>query len=89
GNGFYVNRHRELADKNAFGQVAAPTQQQFGGGVGFPLQRDRLFFFGAYEQQIFRNERAVAFNLTGIPRSTDNAEAFDFYRSLEEDFEAT
>ena len=54
-----------------------------------PLQRDRLFFFGAYEQQIFRNERAVAFSLTGIPRSADNAEAFDFYRGLEEDFQAT
>ena len=89
GNAFYVNRHRELADKNAFGQVAAPTQQQFGGGFGFPLQRDRLFFFGAYEQQIFKNERAVAFNLTGITRSAENAEAYDFYRSLEEDFEAT
>ncbi len=36
--------------------------------IGGPIQRDRLFFFGAYEQQIFRNERAVAFNLTGIPR---------------------
>jgi hypothetical protein len=89
GNGFYVNRHRELADKNAFGQVAAPTQQQFGGGVGFPIQQDRLFFFGAYEQQIFRNERAVAFNLTGINRSAENSEAFDYFRSLEEDFEAT
>lgn len=89
GNAFYVNRHRELAEKNAFGQVAAPTQQQFGGGFGLPLQRDRLFFFGAYEQQIFRNERAVAFNLTGINRSSDNAEAYDLYRGLEEDFEAT
>ena len=68
GSAFYVNRHRDLADKNAFEQIAAPTQQQFGGGIGGPIQRDRLFFFGAYEQQIFRNERAVAFNLTGVPR---------------------
>ncbi len=89
GSAFYVNRHREMADKNAFDQTAAPTQQQFGAAFGGPLQRDRLFFFGAYEQQIFRNERAVAFNLTGIPRSADNGEAYDFYRGLEQDFEAT
>ena len=89
GSAFYVNRHRNMAEKNAFGQTAAPTQQQFGGGIGGPIQRDRLFFFAAYEQQIFRNERAVAFNLTGVPRTADNAEAFDFYRSLETDFEAT
>ncbi len=89
GSAFYVNRHRNLADKNAFGQIAAPTQQQFGGGIGGPIQRDRLFFFGAYEQQIFKNERAVAFNLTGVPRTADNTEAFDYYRSLETDFEAT
>ena len=69
GSAFYVNRHREMADKNAFDQTAAPTQQQFGAAFGGPIQRDRLFFFGAYEQQIFRNERAVAFNLTGIPRT--------------------
>lgn len=89
GSGFYVNRHRNLADKNAFGQVAAPTQQQFGGAFGGPLKRDRLFFFGAYEQQIFRNTRAVAFNLTGIAPSADNKEAYDYYRSLESDFNAT
>jgi hypothetical protein len=89
GSAFYVNRHRKMADKNAFNQSAAPTQQQFGGGIGGPIQRDRLFFFGAYEQQIFKNERAVAFNLTGVNRSADNGEAYDFYRGLEEDFEAT
>ena len=89
GSGFYVNRHRKLADKNAFGQTAAPTQQQFGGAFGGPIQRDRLFFFGAYEQQVFRNERAVAFNLTGIAPTADNSEAYDYYRSLETDFAAT
>jgi hypothetical protein len=89
GSGIYVNRHRELADKNAFGQTAAPTQQQFGGSVGGPIKTDRLFFFGAYEQQIFRNERAVAFNFSGVTPSADNAEALNYYRSQETDFEAT
>ena len=89
GSAFYVNRHRKLADKNAFGQTAAPTQQQFGGGVGGALKRDRLFYFGAYEQQRFRNERAVAFSLAGISPTADNSEAYNLYRSLEEDFAAT
>jgi hypothetical protein len=89
GAAFYVNRNRDWAALNAFGQEAAPTQQQFGGAVGGPLALNRLFFFGAYEQQEFENTRAVAFNLTGINRTADNAEAFDYYRSLETDFDAT
>lgn len=89
GSAFYVNRNRDWAERNAFGQTAAPTQQQFGGSVGGPLSRDRLFFFGAYEQQEFKNTRAVAFNLTGISPTPDNQEALTYYRSLEEDFDTT
>ena len=36
GSLFYVNRNREWAERNAFGQNAAPTQQQFGGSIGGP-----------------------------------------------------
>jgi outer membrane receptor for ferrienterochelin and colicin len=89
GSGFYVNRNRDLAELNAFDQNAAPTQQQFGGSLGGPVTRDRLFFFGAYEQQEFTNTRAVAFNLTGINPTPDNQEALTYYRSLEGDFDTT
>ena len=89
GSGFYLNRNRDWADENAFGQVAAPTQHQFGTSFGGPIAHDRLFFFGAYEQQEFTNTRAVAFNLTGIAASDNNREAYDYYRSLETDFDAT
>src|SRR5215210_1760104 len=34
GSAFYLNRNKDWAEKNAFGQKAAPTQQQFGGSVG-------------------------------------------------------
>jgi hypothetical protein len=89
GSLFYVNRNREWAEKNAFDQNAAPTQQQFGGSFGGPIARDRLFYFTSLEAQRFENQRAVVFNLTNVPRTADNAEAFDYYKSLETPFEAT
>ena len=52
GSAFYVNRNSDWAEDNAFGQSAAPTQQQFGGSVGGPIAKDKIFFFGAYEQQL-------------------------------------
>ena len=76
GGAFYVDRSTGLAAKNAFGQIASPTQQQFGGSVGgpFPIPRfgeggkshyggkDKSFFFVAYEQQKLLQSRAVLFN---------------------------
>jgi hypothetical protein len=76
GNAFYVDRPTGIAHKNAFAQVAAPTQQQFGGAVGgpFPIPRfgeggpshyggkDKSFFFIAYEQQKLLQSRAVLLN---------------------------
>src|SRR6266851_559064 len=76
GGGFYVDRSTGLAAKNAFGQIAAPTQQQFGGSVGGPLPiphfgeggksyyggKDKSFFFVAYEQQKLLQSRAVLLN---------------------------
>src|SRR2546425_1691430 len=76
GGAFYVDRSTGLAAKNAFGQIAAPTQQQFGGSVGgpFPIPRfgeggkshyggkDKSFFFVAYEQQKLLQSRAVLWN---------------------------
>ena len=89
GSAFYVNRNRDWAEKNAFGQNAAPTQQQYGGSIGGPIAKNRLFYFGAAESQNFENTRAVVFNLTGIARTADNAEAYDYYRSQETPFETT
>ncbi len=65
GSAFYVNRNRDWAENNAFGQSAAPTQQQFGGSVGGPISKDKIFFFGAYEQQLFENTRAGAVRSSG------------------------
>ncbi|HEX8072987.1 MAG TPA: carboxypeptidase regulatory-like domain-containing protein [Pyrinomonadaceae bacterium] len=75
GGAFYVDRPRNLAHKNAFGQVAAPTQQQYGGSVGGPMYwpafgeggptlyggPDKAFFFVAYEEQRLHQTRSVFF----------------------------
>lgn len=75
GSGFYLVRPASWAHRNAFGQVAAPTQKQLGGSVGgpFPIPRfgeggrsyyggkDKSFFFASYEQQKANQERAVLF----------------------------
>jgi len=89
GSLFYVNRNRDWAEKNAFDQNAAPTQQQYGGSIGGPVTKDRLFYFAAAESQNFKNNRAVVFNLTGIAPTSENAEAYNYYRSLETPFETT
>ena len=90
GSAFYVNRNRDWAEDNAFGQSAAPTQQQFGGSVGGPISKDKLFFFGAYEQQVFENNRLVLFDrLAGFTPAPTSQEAFNYYKSLEEPFDAT
>ncbi|HEY7189575.1 MAG TPA: carboxypeptidase regulatory-like domain-containing protein [Vicinamibacterales bacterium] len=89
GSGFYVNRHRDLAEKNAFGQTAAPTQQQFGGSVGGPIIENRLFYFGALELQRFKNTRNVVFNFSGVTPGADNLEAYNYFKGLEEPFDTT
>jgi len=89
GSGFYVNRHRDLAEQNAFGQTAAPTQQQFGGSMGGPIASNKLFYFGALEVQRFENTRNVVFNFSGVTPGPDNLDAYNYFRSLEEPFDTT
>jgi hypothetical protein len=90
GSAFYLNRNRDWADDNVFGQAAAPTQQQFGGSIGGPLRKDKTYFFLAYEQQKFKNTREVLFSsLLGLTPTPATQEAFDFYKSLETPFDAT
>jgi hypothetical protein len=102
GSAFYLHRDKALAHSNEFFDTVAdqlgvdvtpaPTQQQWGASVGGPIKKDKLFLFGSYEGQRFRNNRLVQFpNLLQATNtaSTGRAEAFDFYRSLEEAFQQT
>jgi hypothetical protein len=90
GSGFYVNRNKDWAERNAFGQNASPTQQQFGGSIGGAISANRLFYFAAGEIQRLKNTRNVVFSLTGIaPTNPDTAEAYSFFKALEEPFDTT
>jgi hypothetical protein len=56
GSLFGYERDRKLTSKDYFtrqanGQKAPFSRQQYGGSVGGPILRNRMFFFGALEQQ--------------------------------------
>ena len=57
GNGFYYNRNSAFEANDSLSNASGyPKQQdslqQFGGGVGGPIARNRLWFFVDYEQQL-------------------------------------
>src|SRR3989441_4299607 len=70
--------------------VPAPTQQQFGGSFGGPIKKNRAFFFFAYEQQKFSNNRQGFFDPLSLTTSKANTEeAFSYFNSLQEPFTQT
>lgn len=38
-------------------RISAFSQEQFGGTFGGPIKKDKLFFFAAYDQQVFRQTK--------------------------------
>jgi hypothetical protein len=107
GSLFYLLRPQKLARANKYAEALkeqslgprgldatlAPTQQQFGGSIGGPISKDKLFFFGSYEQQRFRAPRQVLFGtLTNIVPTTLDAgqlAIYNYYRSIEDAFTQT
>jgi hypothetical protein len=60
GSAFYYNRNSATGANDALDAAAGNPKpedalQQFGGGVGGPIRRDRLWFFVDYEQQLRNN----------------------------------
>jgi hypothetical protein len=68
GSLFEFHRNSALDARNFFDPPSQPkpdfTRHQFGGVLGGPLQRDRTFFFGAYEGLI---ERLGITGVTAVP----------------------
>lgn len=104
GTAFYLIRPEQISKNHKFVKrleevnnleiTAAPTQSQWGGSFGGRIVRDRLFFFGSYEQQKFEADRFVLFsglNSVGNVPAVDNtnSQAVNFFRSLETDYVLT
>lgn len=51
GSAFYYFRDSALATDDALGRPLNFRSQQFGGSIGGPIIKDKLFFFGAYDEQ--------------------------------------
>lgn len=101
GSAFWVFRPSRLARGNEFTQALvnqrlaaqgitptlAPTQHQFGGSIGGPIKKDKLFIFGALEKQRFRAPRQIVFAFpTGFPPAfitltAAQQEVFAFFRA--------
>lgn len=63
GEGFYNNRNGSMTSPDAFGNdSSANAQNQFGGAMGGPIEKDRLFFFGAVEKNLVTIPYTVKFN---------------------------
>jgi len=106
GSLFYLYRPEQLARGNDYSRAIqeqvlnnlsldatlAPTQHQFGGSIGGPIVKDKLFYFGSYEQQRFRAPRQVVFsglsNVT-LPAGNRGLEALNFLNGLQTGFEQT
>lgn len=88
GDGFYQLRHREMSKNNPiFNVQPSETLQQWGGSAGGPVKADKLFWFGAYEQQKANTPRQVFFPLlVGVSSDT---EAFRYFKGQEKAFKQT
>jgi outer membrane receptor for ferrienterochelin and colicin len=73
--------------------IIAPTQTQFGGSVGGPILKNKLFFFTAYEQQKLSVRRAVTHTtLVGLTPTTVTPvqlEPFNTYKAEQTEFNQT
>ena len=68
----------------------APTQQQFGGSIGGPIKKDKMFWFAAIELQKVNQDRETLFpDLIGFTPGANTVEAFNFFQGLQGPFQVT
>ena len=89
GDAFFQVRHPRLGLTDPFGAKVLEDLRQFGGSVGGALKRDEAFWFFAIERQNSVSPRYVEFPLLDGADRNRGAEAYDYFQSLEEPFDAT
>src|SRR5436305_11964038 len=74
GSAFYFQRLRALASNTSDGQpLSGFHREQFGGTAGGPIKKDKVFFFGAFEQireNLTRPNLSVPIGATPCPVAT-------------------
>jgi outer membrane receptor protein involved in Fe transport len=93
GEGFYFLRDRAFQAQDPFitdseWDQTDETRQQFGFAVGGPVTRDKVFFFGSYDQQVrsfppFVRPSQTSFFNTCTASATNCAATTSFYQSLQ------
>jgi carboxypeptidase family protein/TonB-dependent receptor-like protein len=90
GEAFYQIRHKETGLQTPFVTQNLETLQQFGGGAGGAIKRDKLFWFAAAERQVSTLPRQIFFaTIASIAPTAQTQEALSFYRSLQQGFKST
>ncbi len=91
GEGFYQIRHRSLSEFNpVVNRRPSETLQQYGGGIGGPIKKNKLFWFLAAESQNSNTPRQVVIpSLNGIAITPRNTEAITLLRGFEGPFKQT
>jgi len=105
GSGFVLWRPSGLALPNEFTDalreqklknlgipvIVAPDQTQFGGSIGGPIKKDKLFFFTSYEQQQWSIRRAVTHTTLVFPFAPTpvQLEPYNTYKAEQTNYDQT
>jgi hypothetical protein len=91
-NEFYDTIKSQLVTKGCTTCVVNPNPNlyQWGGSVGGPIQKDKFFFFGSYDQQRQRIPHQVFFDkLATFTPTVATQEAYNQFKSLETPYQQT